>query len=166
VPVIAYNVPARTAVDMLPATVVRLAQLPRMAGIKEAVPQIERIRELMAGCPDRFSILSGDDATASESVLAGAHGVISVTANVVPQAMAELMSVSRRDDRASAQRLDGTLAALHAALFAEPNPIPVKWALKRLGRIGGGIRLPLTPLSESYWPAVESALTEAGALRT
>ena len=164
VPIIAYNVPARTAVDLLPHTVARMAALPQIVGIKEAVPRIERIRELRALCPAPFAVLSGDDATAREAVLAGAQGVISVTANVAPAAMAELMAAAGRGDRAQAERIDATLESLHRALFIEPNPIPVKWALARLGRIGEAIRLPLTVLSAEHHAAVTEALRRAGLL--
>ncbi len=164
VPVLAYNVPTRTAVDLLPDTVVRLAGLPRLVGVKEAVPQMQRVRELVDRCPPGFCVLSGDDATAREAVLTGARGVISVTANVVPRAMSELMALAGRGDRAAAERLDAPLAGLHQALFVEPNPIPVKWALERMGRIGPGIRLPLTPLAEQHRAVVERALRQAGAL--
>jgi 4-hydroxy-tetrahydrodipicolinate synthase len=164
VPVIAYNVPSRTAVDMLPPTVARLAQLPRLVAVKEAVAQVARVRELIERCGEGFTVLSGDDATARETVLAGARGVISVTANVAPQAMAEMMAAARRGERTQAERIDAGLAALHQALFLEANPIPVKWALARMGLIQGGIRLPLTELSESHHGALTAALRAAGVL--
>ncbi|HUK03238.1 MAG TPA: 4-hydroxy-tetrahydrodipicolinate synthase [Steroidobacteraceae bacterium] len=164
VPLIAYNVPSRTAVDMLPATVARLSQLPQIAAVKEAVPVIDRIRELKAQCRAGFGLLSGDDATAREAVLAGAQGVISVTANVVPRAMADLMIAAGKGDRATAERLDASLAGLHQGLFIEANPIPVKWALTRMGLIDTGIRLPLTELASAHHVTVERALREAGAL--
>jgi 4-hydroxy-tetrahydrodipicolinate synthase len=160
-PVLLYNVPSRTAVDLLPGTVARLAELPAIAGIKEAVNDIDRIGELLRALPARCSVLSGDDASACEAVLAGAHGVISVTANVVPAAMAALMSAAAGGDRALAERLDAPLAALHRELGAESNPIPVKWALAEMGLIGPGIRLPLTWLSESMRPRVRAALKSA-----
>lgn len=164
VPLVPYNVPSRTAVDMLPETVARLSQLRKVVAVKEAVARVERIRELKGVCRQGFEILSGDDATARETVLAGAVGVISVTANVVPGRMAELMSTAARGDRAQSARLDAPLAGLHAALFLEPNPIPVKWALAHMGLIARGIRLPLTELSEEHQAAVISALREGGAL--
>jgi len=162
-PLLLYNVPSRTAVDLLPATVARLAELPTVAGIKEAVSDIARIRELLRSLPERCSVLSGDDPSAREAVLAGAHGVISVTANVVPAAMAALMGAAARGERAAAERLDASLAALHRDLGVESNPIPVKWALADMGLIGPGIRLPLTWLSESMRPRVRAALTAAQA---
>ena len=164
VPLIPYNVPARTAVDMLPETVARLSQLPPIVAVKEAVPRIERIRELKERCGEGFDVLSGDDATAREAVLAGAGGVISVTANVAPRAMAELIGAAAQGERERAERIDASLGALHNALFLETSPIPVKWALARLGLIEHGIRLPLTELSERYHSALVSALRQAGAL--
>jgi 4-hydroxy-tetrahydrodipicolinate synthase len=163
-PVIMYNVPSRTAVDMLPATVKRLSQLPGIVAVKEAVPDLERVRELVAGCPKDFAILSGDDATTRRSILAGAKGVISVTANVAPRAMADMVAAAMRGDAAEAERLDAPIAALHRDLFLEPNPIPAKWALVQMGLIQSGIRLPLTELSAQYRPAVLAALSTAGVL--
>ena len=163
-PVIMYNVPTRTAVDMLPATVQRLSQLPGLVAVKEAVPDLERVRELVAICPRDFAVLSGDDASARRSVLAGAKGLISVTANVAPRAVSNMVAAAMRADAAAAERLDGPIAALHRDLFLEANPIPVKWALARMGMIESGIRLPLTELSEQYRPAVLAALNAAGLL--
>jgi 4-hydroxy-tetrahydrodipicolinate synthase len=164
-PLILYNVPSRTSVDMLPATVGRLSQLERIRAVKEAVPGSERVRELLAVCRQGFVVLSGDDATACEAMLAGAGGVISVTANVVPGAMSAMVSAATGGDRESAARLDAPLAALHRDLFLEANPIPVKWALAQAGRIGRGIRLPLTELSAAYQPAVLAALQRAATLQ-
>ena len=161
-PVVLYNVPSRTAVDMLPATVGRLSQLERISAVKEAVPGPERVREVLAVCRQGFVVLSGDDATAREAILAGARGVISVTANVAPRAMAAMVAAAMRGDRESAARLDAPLTALHRDLFLEANPIPVKWALAQAGRIERGIRLPLTELSEAHQPAVLAALRQAG----
>jgi 4-hydroxy-tetrahydrodipicolinate synthase len=164
VPVIMYNVPARTAVDMLPATVQRLAQLPGIVAVKEAVPDLERVRKLVDLCPKDFDVLSGDDATTRRSVLAGAKGVISVTANVAPRAMSDMVAAALKGDAAAAAQLDEPIAALHRDLFLEANPIPTKWALMRMGKIGSGIRLPLTELSAQYQPAVLAALSTAGVL--
>jgi 4-hydroxy-tetrahydrodipicolinate synthase len=164
VPVIMYNVPARTAVDMLPATVQRLSKLTGIVAVKEAVPDLERVRELVAICPKDFAVLSGDDASARRSILAGAKGVISVTANVAPRAMSDMVAAAMKADAAAAERLDKPIAALHRDLFLEANPIPSKWALARMGMMESGIRLPLTELSAQYQPAVLAALTEAGAL--
>lgn len=165
-PVLLYNVPSRTAVDMLPDTIGRLSQLGRISAVKEAVPGPERVRELLATCRQGFVVLSGDDATAREAILAGARGVISVTANVAPGAMAAMVAAAMRGDRESAERLDAPLAALHRDLFLEANPIPVKWALAQAGRIELGIRLPLTELSAPYRPAVLAALRQAAALQS
>jgi 4-hydroxy-tetrahydrodipicolinate synthase len=161
VPLVLYNVPSRTAVDLLPETVARLAKLPGIAAVKEAVPSIDRIRDLVAAGGPGFDVLSGDDATAREAVAAGARGVISVTANLAPEAMAQMMAAALRGDAAVAARIDAGLAELHQVLFVEANPIPVKWALAQLGRIPGGIRLPLTELSAAQQPVVRRALEAA-----
>jgi 4-hydroxy-tetrahydrodipicolinate synthase len=161
-PVILYNVPSRTAVDMLPATVARLAQLSGIVGIKEAVAQIGRVRELLDSCADSFVVLSGDDATAREAMLAGARGVISVTANVAPRAMAELASAAGEGERVASERLDASLSGLHRDLFIEANPIPAKWLLARMGLIESGIRLPLTELATTYHAAVHASARAAG----
>ncbi|MGB8326839.1 MAG: 4-hydroxy-tetrahydrodipicolinate synthase [Steroidobacteraceae bacterium] len=164
VPVIVYNVPSRTAVDLLPDTAVRLSQLTHIVGIKEAVAGVERVRALIAGCRPDFCVLSGDDATAREAILAGARGVISVTANVAPQPMTEMVAAALRRDAPLAARIDARLAELHRGLFVESNPIPAKWALLQMGLVGSGIRLPLTELSGRFQPTVRAALFAAGAL--
>ena len=161
VPVMLYNVPGRTGVDMQPETVARLAQVPRIVAIKEAVADIARIESLRKLAPT-LTILSGDDATACSAILAGAHGVVSVTANVAPRTMAQMIALARAGDAAGARAIDATLAGLHAELFCEPNPIPVKWALERMGLIDSGIRLPLVPLSPSMRSRVEAAIARAG----
>lgn len=160
-PVILYNVPGRTGVDLAPATAGRLATLPNIVALKEAVAGAARVRELRAAAPD-LALLSGDDPTAREAIFAGAVGVISVTANVAPRLMADMVAAARRGDAARAAELDARLAGLHTALFLEPNPIPAKWALARMGLMGEGIRLPLTPLSAEVQPKVLSALQQAG----
>jgi 4-hydroxy-tetrahydrodipicolinate synthase len=164
-PLILYNVPSRTAVDMMPPTIARLSQLERVRAVKEAVPEIERVRELVATCRPGFVVLSGDDATAREAIFAGAQGVISVTANVAPGGMAAMAAAAIRGDRESAAQLDAPLAALHRDLFLEGNPIPVKWALAQAGRIGRGRRMPPTELSAEHLPAVLAALRQAAALQ-
>jgi 4-hydroxy-tetrahydrodipicolinate synthase len=161
VPVLLYNVPSRTAVDLLPATVARLAELRRIVGLKEALGELGRIRELLNVVPSGFAILSGDDATACEAVLAGARGVISVTANVRPAEVAAVMAAALRGERELARCLDAPLAALHRELSLEPNPIPVKWALFDMKLINPGIRLPLTWLSAAAQPRLRSALHSA-----
>lgn len=162
VPVILYNVPGRTAVDLLPATVARLSRVPRIVGIKEAVGEAARVRDLVAGCQPAFKVLSGDDLTAREAIGAGAVGVISVTANVAPRAMADMVAAALRGDRAGATQIDQRLVALHRNLFVESNPIPVKWAVARMGLIGGTLRLPLTELSAEYHSMVAESLFAAG----
>lgn len=163
-PVIAYNVPSRTAVDMLPSTSGRVSQLPHMDAIKEAVPKMERVRELRALCRDGFAVLSGDDPTAREAVREGAKGVISVTANVAPKAMADMIASALAGDQTKAAAIDARLNALHDALFVEPNPIPVKWALWRMGYIDLGIRLPMTPLSAAHHEPLTGVLRDSGVL--
>jgi 4-hydroxy-tetrahydrodipicolinate synthase len=160
-PVLLYNVPSRTAVDMRPQTVARLAQVAGIVGVKEAVPEVARVRELLALCPPGFSVLSGDDASARETIAAGARGVISVTANVVPRAMSEMVGAALRADAPRATELDAPLTGLHRELFVEANPIPVKWLLARMGMIGGGIRLPLTPLAAEYHARLRAAARAA-----
>jgi 4-hydroxy-tetrahydrodipicolinate synthase len=161
IPQILYNVPGRTAVDMQPETVERLAAISNIVGIKEALGKVERITELVRRCGDRLGVFSGDDATAMESMLAGGKGVISVTANVAPRLMHEMCVAACRGDREEAADLDARLAGLHRALFVEANPIPVKWALHEMGMIDVGIRLPLTPLSDGYYEEVREAMRQA-----
>jgi 4-hydroxy-tetrahydrodipicolinate synthase len=162
VPLILYNVPSRTAVDMLPDTVARLAQLPGIAGIKEAVPDMQRISQIAALCPPPFCILSGDDATARAAIGHGASGVISVTGNVAPALMSQMIAAARSGEAARAADIDARLAGLHDKLFVESNPIPVKWALERMGMCRARLRLPLTPLSQRHHATVEAALAQAG----
>ena len=164
IPQVLYNVPGRTACDMLPETVERLADIPNIVGLKEASGSVERISELVSRCGDRMDILSGDDAIAAEAILNGAKGTISVTANVAPQAMHKLCAAALAGDRAEAERINNNLAPLHKALFLESNPIPVKWAVNQLGLIPPGIRLPLTPLSERFHRNVKQAMEQAGVL--
>ena len=161
-PLVLYNVPSRTGVDLKPATVARLAPHANIAAIKEATAELDRIETLRDACGSEFSLLSGDDATAAEFMLRGGHGVISVTANVAPAQMRALCDAARAGDRPTAERADAALRALHRDLFVESNPIPVKWAVGRMGLIGPGIRLPLTPLSEQYHETVRAAMAAAG----
>ncbi len=162
IPQILYNVPGRTACDLLPSTVARLAGVPNIVGLKEAVGDPDRVRELVAlGLPD-FALYSGDDATARASILAGFHGDISVTANVAPGAMAAMCAAALAGDADKAAEIDADLAGLHRALFVESNPIPVKWALAELGLIAGGLRLPLVPLDPAHHEDVRAALASAG----
>ncbi|HCK79854.1 MAG TPA: 4-hydroxy-tetrahydrodipicolinate synthase [Candidatus Competibacter sp.] len=163
IPQILYNVPGRTACDMKPETVERLADIPNIVGIKEA-STLDRIRDLVRRCGDRLDVFSGDDGIAAEAMLAGAKGVISVTANVAPRAMYDLSAAALAGDRVRVEAIDSRLNELHKALFLESNPIPVKWAVNQLGLIPSGIRLPLTPLAESFQPAVRAAMQQAGVL--
>lgn len=162
VPVLLYNVPGRTGVDMMPATVARLSHVPRIAGIKEAVADATRVRELVASCAPGFTVLSGDDLTAREAIGVGAAGVISVTANVAPRAMSDMVAAAIRGERAAATQIDQRLVALHRNLFVESNPIPVKWAAARMGLCGDALRLPLTELSAEYHAVVTESLFAAG----
>ena len=164
IPQILYNVPGRTAVDLLPDTVLRLAQVPNVIGIKEATGDIERAKAILTAAPDGFGLYSGDDISARACMLAGAAGVISVTANVVPAAMHALCQACLAHDAERAAVIDQGLADLHSRLFIESNPIPVKWALHKMGLIAAGIRLPLTWLSSEHEATLRAALVSAGAL--
>lgn len=164
VPQILYNVPGRTACDLLPATVARLAGISNIVGIKEATGSLERARQLVTCCGERLDVYSGDDALAREVILNGGKGVISVTANVAPGSMHELCIAALGGDAAAAGQIDATLQGLHRELFVESNPIPVKWALNEMGLIPPGIRLPLIPLAEEYQGRVRQAMIQAGAL--
>ena len=162
VPQILYNVPGRTAVDMSNDTVVRLAELDNIVGIKDATGDLARGVDLIQRCGEVLAIYSGDDPTAMELMLAGGNGNISVTANVAPALMAQLCALSLAGERAQAEVVNTRLAPLNKALFVESNPIPVKWALNQRGLIGDGIRLPLTTLDERYHTEVLEAMAAAG----
>jgi 4-hydroxy-tetrahydrodipicolinate synthase len=162
IPQILYNVPGRTAVDMQPETVQRLSTIPNIVGIKEATGKLDRAQRILELCPKEFALYSGDDETAMELMLAGAVGVISVTANVAPAAISALCKACLAGDAKRAAEINRPLEALHRDLFVEANPIPVKWALAEMGLIGTGIRLPLTWLSESFHPVLRAALKQAG----
>jgi 4-hydroxy-tetrahydrodipicolinate synthase len=162
IPLILYNVPSRTACDLLPETAVRLSQHPRIAGIKEATGEIGRVGETLRSARAGFCVLSGDDATAAELIKAGGVGVISVTANVVPKEMHELCAAALAGDHERAARIDDRLRPLHESLFVEANPIPVKWCVARLGLIEPAIRLPLTQLATERHAELESAMRAAG----
>jgi len=163
-PMVLYNVPGRTVADLLPETVLRCAQVPGIIGIKEATGNMERAQWLIRDVPKGFSVYSGDDPTAVALMLCGGKGNISVTANVAPRLMHELCVAAVAGDRETAMRLQFRLMPLHRHLFVEANPIPVKWAMARLGHCGGALRLPMTPLAQSNEPAVEQALKSAGLL--
>ena len=163
-PMILYNVPGRTAVDMAPETTLALAEHPNIVGIKEAAGSIGRMRDLMASRPEGFAVYSGEDNLGAACMLAGGQGSISVTANVAPELMASMAEAALAGNEAETERLDGRLAGLHRELFCQTNPIPVKWALQRMGLIGPTLRLPLTPLAEFCHAGLEQALTDAGCL--
>ncbi|KGK42712.1 dihydrodipicolinate synthase [Nitrincola sp. A-D6] len=162
IPQILYNVPGRTACDMLPETVLRLATVTNIIGIKEATGNLERAKELIDATPDNFAVYSGDDATAIELILLGGQGNISVTANVAPAEMAELCRLGLEGQADAARDLQHKLMPLHTRLFVEANPIPVKWALAEMGLMQPGIRLPLTQLSPQYHEVVRQALKDSG----
>jgi 4-hydroxy-tetrahydrodipicolinate synthase len=164
IPQILYNVPGRTACDMLPETAIRLSAIDNIVGIKEATGELDRIRVIREGAGADFAIYSGDDATGCQAMLGGADGVISVTSNVAPAQMTALCRAALAGDREQAEALDRKLAPLHRNLFLESNPIPVKWALAEMGRIDRGIRLPLTWLSESCHEPLREAMRQAGVL--
>lgn len=161
IPQILYNVPGRTACDMLPDVVVQLSCIDNIVGIKEASGELERFGELVSRCGSEFAVLSGEDHLALEAIAAGGRGVISVTANVAPAAMHEMCALALEGDIEGARRVDARLRDLHAAMFFESNPIPAKWALQDMGMIQEGIRLPLTPLSEKYHERVRAAIQTA-----
>ncbi len=161
VPQVLYNVPGRTACDMLPETVARLAGIPNIIGIKEATGDLDRIKALLDQCGPEFEVYSGEDWLAVKTILAGGRGVISVTANVAPAQMHDMCMRALEGDAEGAGRIDDSLQPLHKALFLESNPIPVKWAVSQLGLMEPGIRLPLTPLSEKFHDQVRLAMQTA-----
>ncbi len=161
-PTILYNVPGRTVCDMSNDTVVRLASLPNIVGLKDATGNLDRAVDLISRVPAGFALYSGDDATTLAFILLGGHGTISVTANVAPALMHEMCTLARQGRINEARLINDRLQLLHRNLFVEANPIPVKWALSELGKIGKGIRLPLTWLSEANQPAVKKSLEHAG----
>lgn len=161
IPQILYNVPSRTACDMLPETIGRLSKVDNIIGVKEATADLSRIEIIRSLSGDGFMLVSGDDATAKEFVLQGGDGVISVTANIAPRAMHELCELAIKGDHEAASNVDETLAGLHDHLFIESNPIPVKWALHKMGLIKEGIRLPLTWLTENSEELLMNAMKQA-----
>lgn len=161
---ILYNVPGRTAVDMLPETVARLAQISNIVGIKEATGDMGRARDILDRCGDSLDLYSGDDATALDLMLLGGKGDISVTANVVPKIMSQMCDAAVAGDAERARALNESIMILHKILFVESNPIPVKWAVQQMGLIGPAIRLPLTPLAEEHQATVRQALQQTGVL--
>jgi 4-hydroxy-tetrahydrodipicolinate synthase len=164
-PIMLYNVPNRTAVDMLPATTARLARHPLIRAVKDASASMDRVRDLLAACQPEFSVLSGDDATAIEWIVAGARGVVSVSANVAPRRMREACLNALSGDMAAARALDRDLQPLHRDLFVEANPIAVKWAVAKMGLIGNAMRLPLVELSPAHHETVLRAMAAAGIIK-
>ncbi|HWH42592.1 MAG TPA: 4-hydroxy-tetrahydrodipicolinate synthase [Usitatibacter sp.] len=165
IPILLYNVPSRTVADLATDTTLRLAEVKGIVGIKDATSNIERATDLMKRMPKDFLVFSGNDDAALAYVALGAHGVISVTANVAPRLMHEMCAAAAKGDMARAIALNNRLLPLHRHLFVESNPIPVKWALQRMGRIEAGMRLPLTPLAPAHHETVAAALREAGCLQ-
>ena len=157
-----YNVPGRTVADMLPETVARLAEHENIFGIKEATGDIERLKQIQSLVDDSFKFYSGDDFTVLPFIVQGGHGVVSVSANVVPAAMARLCRLAMSGKLTEAQKLDDSLQSLNTALFVESNPIPVKWALQEMGLISPYLRLPLTTYSEECHSGMREALRLAG----
>jgi dihydrodipicolinate synthase len=164
IPQLLYNVPGRTAVDMLPETVARLAKVDNIVGIKEATGNMQRLKDIQALLDGDFILLSGDDATAVDFIELGGRGEISVTANVAPRLVAAMCSKAEAGEHAEAQAINEQLMPLHRSLFLESNPIPVKWALLEMGKIAAGIRLPMTPLSERFREPLRQSMMAAGIL--
>jgi 4-hydroxy-tetrahydrodipicolinate synthase len=164
IPVLLYNVPSRTVADLANDTILRLAEVRNIVGIKDATSNIERVTDLLMRMPRGFLVFSGNDDAALAWIQLGAHGVISVTANVAPRLMHEMCVAARAGEAAKAVAINNKLLGLHKNLFVESNPIPVKWALNRMGRIAEGIRLPLTPLASAHHETVAGALRAAGCL--
>jgi 4-hydroxy-tetrahydrodipicolinate synthase len=161
-PIILYNVPSRTGVDLLPATIARLSRQAPIISVKEATASLSRAREILSSCGPGFTVLSGDDASAVDLMSVGARGVISVTANVAPRRMHAVCAAALDGDFAAARAMDADLQPLHKDLFVESNPIPVKWAVARMGLIGNAIRLPLVELSGMHEETVLRAMRAAG----
>jgi 4-hydroxy-tetrahydrodipicolinate synthase len=161
-PHIVYNVPGRTVADLQNDTVLRLAQVPNIIGIKDATGNMERGADLLKRLPDDFGVYSGDDGTGLALLMLGAHGVISVTANVAPRLMREMCAAVFAGKFEQARALNNQMIGLHKHLFVEANPIPVKWVLQQMGMIGSGIRLPLTPMSSSFNALLLGAMEQAG----
>ena len=164
IPQILYNVPGRTGVDMLPETVGRLAKVDNIVGVKEATGKLERVKQIRELCGDEFALYTGDDATSLEFCMLGGNGSITVTGNVAPKLLHEMITAAMRGDRAIAEAVDAKLTGLHSSLFIQSNPIPVKWAVAEMGLMGKGIRLPLTWLTDECVPTVRAAMQQAGVL--
>jgi 4-hydroxy-tetrahydrodipicolinate synthase len=165
-PIILYNVPGRTVADLANDTALRLAQIPSIVGIKDATANMARAVDLLQRAPKSFAVYSGEDVSTLALLMLGGHGTISVTANVAPRLMHEMCVAALKGERAKAIEINNRLMGLHTQLFIEPNPIPVKWALKEMGLIESGIRLPLTPLEPKSYAAVREAMRAAGVVET
>ena len=161
-PLILYNVPGRTVADLANDTVLRLAEVPNIVGLKDATGNLDRACDLIERTPADFALYSGDDMTSAAFLMLGGHGVISVTANVAPRAMHALCAAAAAGDMRTLRETNAALTGLHRDLFCEANPIPVKWAVARMGLVGDGIRLPLTPLSAAHHERVRAAMRKAG----
>jgi len=161
IPLLIYNVPSRTACDVLPETIIRLADIPNIVGVKEATGEMDRVATILDNCGEKLDIYSGDDATCMALMLAGGKGVISVTANVAPKQMSLMAQAALKKDEHAANAMNDALKPLHSAMFLESNPIPVKWALLDMDLIGPGIRLPMTPLSAEHHQTVRDAIKQA-----
>lgn len=164
-PIILYNVPSRTVADMSNETILRLAKIPNIVGVKDATGKLDRGIELLRQKPADFAVYSGDDSTALPLILCGAQGTISVTANIMPRMMHDMVVAAASGELQKAITLNNTMMPLNVHLFVEPNPVPVKWAMQELGKIEAGIRLPLVPLNESFHAVVRNALRESGVLK-
>ncbi|CAD6875769.1 4-hydroxy-tetrahydrodipicolinate synthase [Methylomonas fluvii] len=164
IPQILYNVPGRTACDLLPETVGRLAKIDNIVGVKEATGKLERVKQIRDLTGGDFALYTGDDATSCEFCLLGGNGSITVTGNVAPKLVHEMLAAAMAGDRATAEAIDAKLTGLHSSLFIQSNPIPVKWAVAEMGLMGQGIRLPLTWLTEECFATVRAAMRQAGVL--
>lgn len=164
IPQILYNVPGRTGCDMLPETVGRLSKIDNIVGVKEATGKLERVKQIRDLSGDDFALYTGDDATSLEFCMLGGNGSITVTGNVAPKLLRDMIAAAMAGDRATAEAIDVKLSALHQQLFIQSNPIPVKWAVAEMGLMTKGIRLPLTWLSDDCIPAVRAAMQQAGVL--
>lgn len=164
IPQILYNVPGRTACDLLPETVGRLAKIPNIVGVKEATGKLERVKQIRDLTGPDFALYTGDDATSREFCLLGGNGSITVTGNVAPKLVHDMLLAAMNGDRDTAETIDAKLAGLHCSLFIQSNPIPVKWAVAEMGLIGKGIRLPLTWLTEDCFETVRGSMRQAGVI--
>lgn len=164
IPILLYNVPSRTACDLLPETILKLFEFKNIIGIKDATGKLDRLLQIKKICGEDFIVLSGDDATFSEWMDHGADGVISVTANIAPALMRQLIDAHAHQDRGKIMELNTRLHAFHTKQGVESNPIPTKWALTRMGKIPGGIRLPLMPLAEQFQTEIENIISDLGVL--